>query len=390
MKAFDKVPHKRLINKLSSYGLNQEIINWISAFLHNRKQRVCVNSETSSWRDVLSGIPQGSVLGPILFVLYINCLPAAATRGSKIYLFADDTKIYRKITSDSDCKELQQDIDSLYEWTDTSLLKFHPDKCKYMRIGPKHTSIPDHQYTLGPDKHPLEKTTSEKDIGVIFDSKLNFENHMNEKINKANSILAIIRRTFEYMDKHIFCTLYKSMVRPHLEYANQVWCPHLKKHIQSIENVQRRATKLVPGLKDLTYEDRLKALNLPTLAYRRMRGDAIEMYKILTGKYDQDVSNFINLNNQQITRGHHLKIKKERPRTIQRKYSFVNRTTNIWNSLPEYIISAPSVNSFERRLDKFWINLPIKYEYTSSAYEGPHNMGEPSDNEDPDLTPEAN
>ena len=116
-----------------------------------------------------------------------------------------------------------------------------------------------------------------------------FENHINEKVNKANSIMGVIRRTFEFRDIKTFKILYTALVRPHVEYANQVWNPHLKKHIDLLENVQRRATKSVPGLSKLTYEERLRKIGLPTLAYRRISGDMIETYKILSQKYDPEV-----------------------------------------------------------------------------------------------------
>ena len=109
---------------------------------------------------------------------------------------------------------------------------------------------------------------------------------MSEKINKANSMMGIIRHTFEYLYDKCFSTVFKSLVRPHIEHANQVWSPYLMKHITALENVQRQATKLIPGYKELDYKERLKRLNLPTLSYRRLRGDTIEIYKILTGKYD--------------------------------------------------------------------------------------------------------
>ena len=139
---------------------------------------------------------------------------------------------------------------------------------------------------------------------------------MSEKINKANSLMGIIRRTFDHMDEQCFCTIFKSLIRPHIEYANQIWSPHLNKHITSLENVQRRAAKLIPGFKDIEYKERLRKLKLPTLAYRRLRGDMIELYKILTEKYDAAVSsNFVTLRvNESDTRGHHLQIFKERCR----------------------------------------------------------------------------
>ena len=159
-------------------------------------------------------------------------------------------------------------------------------------------------------------------------------------------------------------TLYKSLVRPHLEYANQIWAPHLVKHVTALENVQHRATKAIPGLKDLEYNQRLSVLKLPTLSYRRLRGDMNETYKILTGKYDKDVTEgFFKLRQDSDTRGHSLKIFKERPRLESRKHSFAFRVADPWNSLTEDIAQAPSVASFERRLDKHWRNHPLMYNY---------------------------
>jgi hypothetical protein len=136
----------------------------------------------------------------------------------------------------------------------------------------------------------MEETIAEKDVGVTINNKLSFDKDITEKVNKANSIIGVIRRTFEYLDLKTFRMLYVSLVRPHLEYVNPVWNPYLKKHIDMIENIQRRATKLIPGLSNLSYEDRLRRLKLPSLSYRRSRGDMIEVYKIMSGKYDPEIS----------------------------------------------------------------------------------------------------
>ena len=124
----------------------------------------------------------------------------------------------------------------------------------------------------------IEHAEKDKDIGVAIDSKLTFEHHMNEKINKANSTMGLIRRTFTCLDEGTFLLLYKVLVRPHLEYANALWSPYKIKDITAIENVQRRATTLVSSLKNLEYEDRLRKLKLPTLKYRRLPGDMIETH----------------------------------------------------------------------------------------------------------------
>ena len=188
-------------------------------------------------------------------------------------------------------KILQEDLNTLQDWSDTWLLKFHPDKCKRMTIGKQndHTKV---TYTLNKEKtiHKLENVDQEKDIGVIIDSNLEFDN---AKINKANSMFSIIRRSFQFLSQQNFIPLYKSLVRSHLDYASSVWSPYKQKHIDALENVQRRATRQLPTLSKLPYEERLQTLKLPTLSYRRVRGDMIEVYKIMNEIYDTDVTSFL-------------------------------------------------------------------------------------------------
>ena len=139
----------------------------------------------------------------------------------------------------------------------------------------------------------LRNVKQEKDIGVIVDDQLKFEDHIYEKVKKANNMMGLIRRSFIHLDKEMFLNLYKALVRPHLEYANVIWHPTKIKDITAIENVQRWATKYLPSLKDLSYEEILQKLKLPALWYRRLRGDMIETYKLMTGKYDHEIVDFI-------------------------------------------------------------------------------------------------
>jgi hypothetical protein len=209
---------------------------------------VSVNGATSSWRNVTSGIPQGSVIGPLLFVIFINDLPDIVE--STVYLFADDMKIFNIIQGEEDMKTLQRDLDKLTEWSQTWMLRFHPEKCKQMHLG-KHNPDPEFKYRILDNN--LEKVTDEKDIGVIIDNNLSFEKHISEKCKKANSMFAVIRRTFQHLNTTTFVPLYKSLVRVHLDYASLVWAPHKSKPIDQIEGVQRRATKQLPGMKNLSY-----------------------------------------------------------------------------------------------------------------------------------------
>ena len=184
--------------------------------------------------------------------MYINDLPE--TISSEVYLFADDTKIFNIIVDDESINTLQNDLRKLEEWSNKWLLRFHPEKCKHMHIGKPSGNIASYQL----NKTTIDRVSEEKDIGVIIDDDLSFDTHISKKCKKATSVFAMLRRSFSFMDAEMFTPLYKSMVRTHLEYASSVWAPYKMKHIEQIEAVQRRATKQLPGMKNLTYPERLK------------------------------------------------------------------------------------------------------------------------------------
>ena len=359
MKAFDKVPHRRLLYKLSTYGIKGKILLWIENFLKNRQQRVCINGYVSDWQEVLSGIPQGSVLGALLFVIYINDLPDNIY--SDIFLFADDTKFFHRIQEPHDADIIQHDLNTLHQWSTDWLLKFHPDKCVVIRLSVT-TETWYHKYTLG--ENELEYVDLVKDLGVYVDNELKFRHHMITKVNKANSIMGTIRRSFKYLDHNTFKLIFCAQVRTIVEYANPFWCPYLKKDIDLVENVQRRATKYLTGMTELSYEQRLRKLNLTTLVYRRVRGAMVEVYKIFN-TYERGISPLLSICPGNIhTRGHSYKLFYDRSeRTHPKLHSFNQRIVKPWNSLPPHVVNSPSLNSFKNRLDKHWMNLNIKYCY---------------------------
>ena len=240
-KAFDTVPHHRLIRKLHGYGIDGALLEWIKSFLADRQQCVVVNGQKSAWTPVLSGVPQGSVLGPILFVIYINDLPEEST--SDIQLFADDTKVYRTIRTPEDCLQLQRDLDNLQAWATRWQMKFHPQKCKVMRIGRGH---PDFTYEMVSDGNivPLTETHTEKDLGVWVDDSLHFRHQVQQATTKANQLLGIIRRTFNHLNSEILLFLYRGLVRPSLEYCVAAWAPHFQGDIDALERIQRRARRV--------------------------------------------------------------------------------------------------------------------------------------------------
>ena len=355
-KAFDTVPHRRLLVKLDRLGIQGKLLGWIGSFLQNRTMRVVVRNDGSRWIVVKSGVPQGSVLGPLLYLGFVKDLPDWILNGIK--MFADDTKLWARIKNMEDSLGLQKDLDTLARWTQDWLLSFNLDKCKIMSIGHAIDTV----YTMSDGKKEvvLRKTEVEKDLGVYTSSNLKSSVQCKESVRKAQAVLGLIRRNFKRIDKEDFKTLYNSYIRPHLEYSIQAWSPSLKKDIQSLERVQHRATKMVKGLSKVPYEKRLKILGLSTLEQRRLRGDLIETYKILTGKERVNPEIFFT---QAVTtgrlRGHHLKLFVPRCRTNVRKQFFSVRVVSQWNGLPATVVEAESVNSFKNRLDEHWRDMGI-------------------------------
>ena len=347
-KAFDKVPHRRLLTKLEAYGVNGSILHWIKAFLSNRKQRVVVRGALSEWSTVTSGVPQGSVLGPILFIIYVNDLPDCIQ--SYLGIFADDTKLYRPICSSEDSSILQEDIDATLQWCDTWLSFLNLPKCHYSTIG--HSSNTEYYFSSENEANMISMVVEEKDLGVVFDKDLKFTSHVNQIVMKANRVLGIIKRTFASRDANTIRLLYVTLVRPILDYASTVWNPHLMKNIRKLEAVQRRATKLIPSFYNLTYSERLQELNLPSLLYRRTRMDLIMTYKILNNLVSVDKDYFFTVNTNP-TRSNGLKLYKNRFNTAIRGHSFSQRIVNDWNTLPHEIVSAPNVLIFKTKVDVF-------------------------------------
>ena len=345
-KAFDSVPTKGLLAKIQSYGIHGHILKWLTSFLTQRRQKVLVNGKYSGWCDVLSGVPQRSVLGPILFIIFINDMPDKIT--SMVHLFADDTKITLRLTNQNQTNALQNDIDRLYEWSNRWNLRFNVAKCKTMHIG-YHNDKHIYQMGSGESRMDLNQVTSEKDLGITFQDDLQFTKHLADKV-KANSILGLINRSFQPIDNEMLLHLYKALVRPHVEYASSVWSPFKLRDIKLIEGVQRRATRLSRDLQNEPYNIRLTTLGLPTLQFRRERANMLQVFKILNGYEDIDSSRLFTLSSTGL-HGHSLKLFKERSRLLLRKQTFTQHVVDFWNNLIENVVNAPSINAFKSRLN---------------------------------------
>ena len=292
-------------------------------------------------------------------MIYINDLPLSVI--SPVSLFADDSKVFSRIISEKNSLKskkkgsyfdgneiLQNDLNNIREWARKWNMEFNVDKCKIMHMG---NSNP--QYTYSMDGAELAKTVNEKDLGVQVDNKLEFDQHIKGIVGRANRMLGLIKIGFSCLDQEVFMNLYPVLVRPLLEYCVQVWSPYKRKHINLIERVQRRATKLVPALRDLPYEERLSRLKLTTLEERRARGDMILTYKLITGKEGIRSSKFFTMANvrgdPEIARG--KKIFRERSNLDKRKHCFSQRAPIKWNNLTKKEVEAPSTSVFKKEFD---------------------------------------
>ena len=350
-KAFDSVPHVRLITKIKAYGIQGPLLSWLNSFLINRNQRVIVRGTYSKWTKVTSGVPQGTVLGPIMFLIYINDISNELE--SPIKLFADDIKVYRVLNNvEEDHRTLQNDLMKLETWSANWQLNFNTEKCEVMRIT-KKTDHTRPSYTL--TNKALNVVDETKDLGVNITSKLSWSLHVNQCVNKANRVLGFLKRTVGPKNHQLFSKLYKTLVRPILEYCSPVWSPYLKKDIKALEKVQRRASRCAlrnKGGHDISYEERLKILQWPTLEKRRDYLSLVECYKTIHSLNGLDPSMYFTFasNFRQLRSNHCYKLKSVMAKLNSYKYSFFVRVIPIWNSLPEYVAEAESLMAFKERL----------------------------------------
>jgi len=364
-KAFDKVSHVKLIQKLEAYGINSVFPRWIKSFLTGRKQRVVIGDNSSEWVDVTSSVPQGSVLGPLLFTIFINDLPQRVKNECRLY--ADDSKLIGVIEKEEDVICIQQDIDNLQSWAKTWQMSFNYDKCKVMHFGNKNR---EHQYTMelgkGEQLHKIEKSLVERDLGLIVSSDLKWGTQVEKATKAAKAIIAQIKNSFTYFDAELVRLLYVSLVRPHLEFAVPVWNPYFKKDIEKLEEVQHKATRLVPELRKKRYEDRLKKLRLTSLETRRKRGDLIEFYKVLNGSdqviWQKSPEKIIQGDRdgpaaRNLRRGGICFRREPANICTSRNEFFLNRVIPLWNELPKTIREAATLNSFKAGLDKMKLFL---------------------------------
>lgn len=359
-KAFDKVSHKRLAIKLHHYGIRGTNLKWIENFLSDRTQRVLVEGMQSDSAPVTSGVPQGTVLGPILFLVFINDLPEWA-KHSKIRLFADDCIIQKEIRSDQDCLLLQQDIDSIGRWEREWLMEFNPSKCQTLTIPTNSTPIL-HDYRLHDSilERPPENATQY--LGITIQADLKWNQHIQNVTAKASRTLGLLKRNIRVRETAPRELAYKALVRPQVEYASSVWDPPRNTNTQStrqsglahqVEMVQRRGARFVCRRYHNTssVSSMLEQLQWPTLEERRRTTRLCMFYKIVHGLVAISRDDHLTPSDSR-TRGHDQRFNGIHSNLACYRSSFFPRTVLEWNRLSPSTVEAETLDQFKSELAK--------------------------------------
>jgi hypothetical protein len=344
-RAFDSIDHRLLVRRLAELGVSVEVLNWIANFLTGRRQRVMVAQMTSTWTTVTSGVPQGSILGPLLFCIYISDIQAHIT--CDILKYADDIKLFCEVDCDADRHRLQSDIDSIVAWARRRDMHLNIPKCHVMHLGRRN---PCSDYSIGGQN--LGAVSDECDLGVWTSNSLSVTRHCKEVAARANRLTGFLGRSLPRLSDVDFRRLYTAIIRPSLDYAATVWCPWLRGDVLILENAQRRATRRLTKLAHLDYDERRARLRLTSLADRRIRGMLIETFKLWRGFSDLHWEDFFSPKPYSATRGHCAAVAKPFSRLNVRTNFFSSAVVDHWNRLPGELLRCETVNQFKNALDR--------------------------------------
>nr|CAD2125928.1 unnamed protein product [Meloidogyne enterolobii] len=346
-KAFDSVPIRYLIYKLSNIGIKGKLLNWISNFLSNRTAFVKINNNYSDPIPIMSGIPQGTIIGPVLFLIYINDIIYRIPSPTKTMLFADDLKIFCEFSANNNNTCLLESLIKIEEWCIDWALDISLNKTCTFHIGKNN---PRKRYVLFGTI--LQTVSSVTDLGITFSDKLSFETYLSKIIKKAYHRSILVLNNISSSNPKILSLAFKSYVRPILEYASIIWSPKTKKLILKIEQIQKWFTRIVLAkckIPKMNYENRLKFLNLESLVLRRTLFDLSTIFRLTKNFTHLDPTHFVEFSTRPIRNKHNLQLRV--PKKISKtEHWIINRSLNLWNILPIQIINSPNPKSF-------WINL---------------------------------
>ena len=362
-KAFDKVDHGVLFRKLRLLGVGGELLAWIHSFLTERLQAVVVGGSRSSEARVKSGVPQGTVLGPILFLIHIADIDVALNHASASS-FADDTRILMTITDRRDCERLQEDLSTIYDWAQVNNMQFNGTKFEVLRYRGSGRTGMEHHY-LAPDNSEIEEKRLVRDLGVLMNTQVKFDDHITAITARGRRQMGWIWRTFRTREAEPMITLFRALVIPILEYCCQLWTPFTLGAVRQLEGVQRTFTSRIRGMEELNYWERLRHLGLYSLQRRRERYVILYTWKILTGmapNFESETFRIETHHNER--RGRLCKIPSLRNRSAVRFQSLREGSLSVagprlFNVLPKDLREGEfTLETFKRQLDVFLGTIP--------------------------------
>ena len=383
-KAFDSVNHDIILHKLKNrFGIDGFLLKFFVEYLSGRKQRVVIGNTFSDDLNVTSGVPQGSILGPLLFVLFINDIGDDVSNSSNILLYADDTKLFREIQCHNDSEILQGDIAVLNNWALGNKMKFHPDKCKVLTVTLQRSSEPKFVYKLG--QTPLQYVQSEKDLGVSITSNLCWTRHCNDLCSKAKRNLGLVRRTCSFVkNTRQRRSLYLAMIRSQFEHCSSVWAASSQTMLETLESIQKRCIKWIlqeefESYSSSMYALKCKQLDILPLKSRLVLKDLKVFHSMIIGTFPSSLPDYLHFHkSSNRLRSSHLddfsivsdlsprvtvNYNKSANDTVSSSFtqfsnSFYFRTMNTWNSLPLETRRITSPSIFEQSVIKFlWEQL---------------------------------
>jgi hypothetical protein len=367
-KAFDKVDHRLLLNKLQKYGFHPKLLQWIESFLSDRLQNVVLGGISSFAAAIISGVPQGSVLGPLLFILFINDMKLCVN-SSIIRFFADDTRILKHIFCEEDVIALQQDLDAVIKWAKCNNMALHEDKfellvhkyCPHNVIYelPFSCQLLTYQISNGDLLSPASYT---KDLGVTVTSDLSWSRHVGIISSRATAAASWVLSAFKARDRNTMLTLFKSLVRSHLEYCCPLWNSNKVFDIQQLERVQRMFTSKIIGVGHLDYWERLKSLKIMSLQRRRERYIIIHMWKTLHNRCPNDLQIQFSVPSRHGIKALLPSLAKSSSQRNQSLYdsSFAVMGPRLWNIIPSQLHSVADPMQFKYKLTEFINRIPDK------------------------------
>ena len=348
-KAFNSISHAKLVTKLHGLGIRGKVLDILREILSHRRQRVKINDTVSDFSSLVSGVPQGSKLGPTLFMLFVNDLPSVVSH-SKIQLYADDAKLYYCVPKNGINGFLQRDIDAVASWMEYWQLDLAISKCFAMRIG---APVVDRPYSIS--GAPIPFVNSCKDLGILISSNLKFHEQTGSVVNRATRMVNVILSNFVSKDPNLLLRMFNIYVLSIMSYACEVWYPGFVGDVSRLEHVQRFFTSKINGCQNLNYDERRVFLGVPSMVERFQMRDLILIYKILNGHVFLNSADYLQpMMSNYRTRGHARKLRLPVFNLTCKRFFFTNRSILLWNSLPDSVVGATSISTFKSRLESYF------------------------------------